>query len=363
MSELAYWLLLLKAPKLGIKTFDKVLNFFDSAQAVFLATDGQRRQSALFKKQTLDWLSQATEQLISADLDWQQQANHHIITQMDDDYPAQLKATADPPPLLYVHGDLSILKTPQIAIVGSRNPTPSGLEYTQDFSEQLSHLGLTITSGLATGIDAGAHIGALNTSQKTIAVCGTGLDRVYPSRHKNLARQIASSGALVSELMIGTPAIANNFPKRNRIISGLALGVLVVEAQFKSGSLITARMAVEEGREVFAMPSSIYNTNANGCHQLIKQGANLVDSVDDIIGHIHFKPTKTLQSDNIVPTKTKNQHKVGNILLKYLSYKPSTVDELTQRSNLDITQVNQLLLSLELTGKIYHIPNSGFVLR
>lgn len=361
MNELACWLLLQKAPRLGIKTLYKALSYFETPQNIIQTTHQHRENSKLFTKSTLDWLATAKENDVYSDLIWQEESNHHILTLIDPNYPDQLKQIADPPPILYTNGDISLLKTPQIAIVGSRNPSPSGLDNTDEFSKQLVNYGLTITSGLASGIDAQAHLGALALQQKTIAVCGTGLDRVYPSKHKNLAHQISQSGLLVSEFMIGTPAIANNFPKRNRIISGLSLGVLVVEAQIKSGSLITARLANEQGREVFAIPGSIHNLQASGTHKLIKQGASLVDCVGDIINTLNLISTIPI---NPIPTiKHKNQHKIQNILLKYLSDKPITVDELQGKTQLNLSQINQLLLSLELTQTIYHIPGRGFVLK
>ena len=331
MDELAYWLLLLKAPKLGIKTLYKALAYFESPKNIISTTAKHKEQSKLFSKITLDWLANAREELVLADLKWQEGSQHHIITLIDEDYPVQLKQISDPPPILYANGDTSLLNRPQIAIVGSRNPSASGMENAIEFSKQLAQCGLVITSGLASGIDAQAHLGALAVQQKTIAVCGTGLDRIYPAKHKHLAHQVVNSGLLISEFMIGTPAIANNFPKRNRIISGLSLGALIVEAQVKSGSLITARLANEQGREVFAIPGSIHNPQSSGPHQLIKQGASLVSNATDIITILNFKCVVD-QDKQLSALKIKNQPKIKNILLKYLSDKPMTIDDLLEKT-------------------------------
>ena len=201
------------------------------------------------------------------------------MTLHDARYPELLKQIADPPSILFVQGDVSLLAKWQIALVGSRNPSASGRDTAYEFSRYLAQDGITINSGLAMGIDAASHQGALAAGGKTIAVIGTGLDRVYPAKHRELAHEIASTGAIVSEFALGTSPRAENFPRRNRIISGLSLGTVVVEAAVKSGSLITARMAMEQGREVFAIPGSIHNPLARGCHQLIRQGAKLVENI------------------------------------------------------------------------------------
>ncbi len=209
--------------------------------------------------------------------------NRHLITLHDARYPTLLREIDDAPPMLFIQGDPTILNLPQIAIVGSRNPSASGRQTATDFAHFLASAGLAITSGLADGIDGAAHQGALETKNSTLAVTGTGLDRVYPAKHRELAHRIAEQGALISELPPGTPPIPANFPRRNRIISGLSLGTLVVEAAQKSGSLITARLATEQGREVFAIPGSIHNPLARGCHALIRQGAKLVETAGDIL--------------------------------------------------------------------------------
>ncbi len=361
MSELAYWLLLLKAPLVGIRTSYNALKYFESPENIFTSTDTARRNSGLFKQKTLDWFNSASIDLVKKDLIWAEQSNCHIITLIDDDYPVLLKEISDPPLILYVMGDVSTLAMPQIAVVGSRAASMHGLENAYYFAKQLALNNLVVTSGLALGIDAKAHISAIENQGKTIAVCGTGLDRVYPAKHKNLAHQITENGAVISEFPIGVAPHSNNFPKRNRVISGLSLGILVVEATLQSGSLISARCALEQGREVFAIPSVISNYKAKGCHKLIKDGACLTDSIDDILTNIGMENTQAVT--NKVVNNKKNIDKQSNMLLKYLTYNPTTIDDLVLKTNLDVQTINEKLLLLELSGEVYNIPNSGFVLK
>lgn len=363
MDDLPYWLLLLKAPLVGARTFYQAIEYFESPDNVFTSTETRRAQSGIFKAKTLEWFKTASLSLVDDQMRWlNSEQDCHILTLIDKSYPSLIKEIDAPPPILYVRGCLSVLNKPQIGIVGSRNPSPAGLEYTQIITQQLASAGLTITSGLATGIDAQAHISAIKHQTTTIAVCGTGLDRVYPAKHKNLAHQITQNGALVSEFPIGTAPIAGNFPKRNRLISGLSLGVLVTEAQQKSGSLITARLALEQGREVFAMPSSVFNLSAKGCHQLIKQGAVLVEDINDILDNISV-PTNTVLNQVSEKIDDKNSTTSNNILLKYLTYTPTNIDTLLEKTGLSVGEVEQLLLELELSGEVYHTKNSGFSLK
>ncbi|WPE16415.1 DNA-processing protein DprA [Candidatus Thioglobus autotrophicus] len=359
--DLAYWLLLLKAPHLGIKTFYKALQYFETPQQVFLATHSDRFNTGLFKKSTLIYLASADIALVQADLDWMQKENCHILTLIDKRYPSQLKTISDPPPILYVRGDVDCLQDPQLAIVGSRNPTTGGEQNAQQFAADLAKLGLVITSGMASGIDAQAHIGALEQGAKTIAVCGTGLDRIYPAKHKSLAHQISMQGALISEFFIGTSPMASNFPRRNRLISGLSLGTLVVEASIKSGTMITAKLAAEQGKEVFAIPSSIHNPLSEGCHYLINQGAKLVSRVNDIVEEL---PKGSLS--DILPQKNtdsiKEMDKTGSKVLKCLSYEPLSVDQLVEKTQLSPQIVSQELLLLELAGKLEKTQAQGYVL-
>ncbi len=359
--DLVYWLLLLKAPHLGVKTFYKALQYFESPQQVFSSSHTERLNSGLFRKPTLEYLTTIDTSLVQTDLDWLEGDDCHILTLIDENYPSQLKTIADPPPLLYVRGDIFCLSKPQLAIVGSRNPSTGGKQNAYQFANQLANLGLVITSGMASGIDAQAHIGALEAQVNTIAVCGTGLDRIYPAKHKSLAHQISLQGALVSEFCIGTAPIASNFPRRNRIISGLSLGTLVVEASIKSGTMITAKLAADQGKEVFAIPSSIHNPLAEGCHDLIKQGAKLTSSINDIINELpegllgNISSIKTSQS-------TKQVDKTGFNVLKCLSYEALTVDQLVEKTKLSSQLVTQELLLLELNGQIERTSSQGYIL-
>lgn len=293
---------------------------------------------------------------------WLAEPNHHLITLSDPRYPRLLREIPDPPAALYVIGDPDLLSATQLGIVGSRNPTPGGSETAHAFASYLTQSGLTITSGLAMGVDAAAHRGALGAGGKTIAVAGTGLDRVYPARHRELAHEIAAQGALISEFALGTPALAHNFPRRNRIISGLSLGVLVVEAALQSGSLITARLAAEQGREVFAIPGSIHNPLARGCHALIRQGAKLVETAADILeelgpmAQITAPARQTDGAGNI----TSGLGVEAMTLLDCLGFDPTPVDSLIERSGLTPEAVSSMLLVLELQGHVVAAPGGHY---
>ncbi|MCI0655067.1 MAG: DNA-processing protein DprA, partial [Methylococcaceae bacterium] len=289
-------------------------------------TEPRHSLSALgLKQSTIDYLKSPDWAAIDNDFEWLNQPGHQAITLHDSRYPARLKEIAVPPPLLFVSGDPALLSTPQLSIVGSRNPSPSGVGTARNFAAALSGAGLCITSGLALGIDASAHEGSLNAGGKTVAVLGTGPDRVYPARHKQLAWKIAEKGCLVSEFPPGTRPKACNFPRRNRIISGLSLGVLVVEAAIQSGSLITARLALEQGREVFAIPGSIHNPLARGCNALIKSGAKLVETAQDILEELHnFQATDI--TTYYFPEPSIEPDPEQKIILKYVAYSPTSID-------------------------------------
>jgi DNA processing protein len=359
MTELEAWLLLKKAPQLGDLGFLKVLEKFGTPSAVFKANFVDLKAVKIFKKTTLDWIKNPDLKSIQPCLDWVKKDNCTIVTLSDENYPELLKEITDPPSVLYVLGDVGLLNSIQIGVVGSRNPTQGGVENAYEFSKQLANYDINIISGMAMGIDASAHLGCLEGGAKTLAVCGTGLDRVYPAKHKNLAHQISKQGVLISEFSIGTPPIARNFPRRNRVISGMSLGTLVVEATLKSGSLITARLASEQGREVFAIPSSIHNIKAQGSHFLIKQGAKLVENITDIIEEIASIAIKSNKTKQIINKAEKDELDI----LKYLSYDVKKVDELVQLSKLNIEIVNQQLMMLELENKIERVDGFGFILR
>ncbi|MET0118068.1 MAG: DNA-processing protein DprA [Sedimenticola sp.] len=313
------------------------------------------------------YLAAPDRERVEADLQWAEPADHHIITLADPGYPPLLAEADDPPPVLFVIGQPDILVTPQLAIVGSRNPSASGRQTARDFAFHLARSGITVTSGLATGIDGAGHEGALEAEGKTIAVTGTGLDRVYPATHHELAHRIREQGALVSEFPPGTPVRPGNFPRRNRIISGLSVGTLVVEAALKSGSLITARLASEQGREVFAIPGSIHNPLARGCHRLIRQGAKLVESSEDIIeelspllGSLVTPATGIREKPD--PEETPDLDADYIRLLEQIGYDPLHADRLIERSGLPAENVSSMLLLLELEGYVSSLPGGRYCL-
>jgi DNA processing protein len=297
---------------------------------------------------------------------WLSQPDHHLITPDDPRYPDRLRQIERTPPSLFVLGDPEVLALPQLAIVGSRNPTPAGVDNAQAFAASLARAGLVITSGLALGIDAAAHQGALAAGGLTLAVCGTGLDRVYPARHRELARTIAQQGALVSEFPPGMPALAGNFPRRNRLISGLSLGVLVVEAALQSGSLITARLAGTQGREIFAIPGSIHNPLARGCHRLLREGAKLVESAQDVleeIGPVLGNPASALTPTGRTPPgdgAPEPQDSEYRALLEAMSFEPVRVDQLVERTGLAAEVLASMLLILELRGEVALVPGGAY---
>ena len=290
---------------------------------------------------------------------------HSTIALGDDDYPELLSQLNDPPSLLYVRGNKDALHLPALAIVGSRNPTSGGARNAFEFSRHLAKCGFCIVSGLAHGIDAAAHRGALDAGASTVAFLGHGIDIVYPASNRELADAIVANGALVSEYPPGAPPLQGYFPQRNRLISGLSLGTLVVEAARRSGSLITARLASEQGREVFALPGSIHNPMARGCHQLLRDGATLVESVNDIMAEIaplagHLLQTSAESTQTKDGAETDDEEYVK--LRKNLGHDPIGIDELVARSGLTIDQVSSMLLILELDGKIEKLSGGRYAL-
>ena len=341
-----YWLALLRTPGVGCRTFLRLLQthtptqlFSESAQV--LVALGLKPDSVSAIKNP-DWTT------IDYDLGWLEQQNNCAITLFDPHYPPQLKEIADPPPLLFVRGDPELLSLPQIAMVGSRNPSSLGKETAFSFAKTLSHCGFVITSGLALGIDAASHEGALYAKGYTVAVAGTGLDRVYPARHKELAIEIVKTGAMISEFPPGTTAKANHFPRRNRIISGLCQGLLVVEAAKQSGSLITARMALEQNREVFAIPGSIHNPLARGCNALIREGAKLVETTQDILEELHQYIQQV--EEYSLPTTQSKLDLEQQTLLNLVMFSPTSIDNLVEDTGLSVEVISSTLLILELQG-------------
>ena len=297
--------------------------------------------------------------------EWLDAPNHHIIDSESGDIPELLQQIPGPPTLLYVLGNKDALHLPALAIVGSRNPTRGGIQNAYDFAYHLARCGFCIVSGLAQGIDTAAHKGALDAGASTVAFLGHGIDRVYPAENRDLAHRIAEQGALCSEHPLGSPPRREHFPQRNRLISGLSLGTLVVEAARRSGSLISARLAAEQGREIFAIPGSIHNPLSRGCHQLIKQGAKLVESAEDIVCELaplvgHLMQNAEISTDqSVAPAEHDDDYES---LLAILSYDPASADQLAENSGLTIEQVSSMLLILELEGKI-QVQTGGRYLR
>ena len=293
------------------------------------------------------------------------QADWVELTPDDPQYPAQLAAVPGCPSPLYVKGDPAVLSLPQLAIVGSRSATAAGRETAFEFASALVGAGLAITSGLAIGIDAAAHRGALAAGGVTIAVCGTGLDRIYPSEHARLAAEIAARGALVSEFSPGMPPLAENFPQRNRVMSGLALGVLVIEAAARSGSLITARHAGEQGREVLAVPGSIHNALARGCHRLIKDGAALVETPEDVLAALGLPASAMPANFAAEPARSAENSadrldSGAEMLLNALDFAPADLDRLVERTGLAVHAVVSTLQMLELAGRVEPMPGGRY---
>jgi DNA processing protein len=352
------WLVLHHTAGLGGHTLRQLLESFPGPSAVLAAGSMQLRAAGL-SQPVIKALRASDSPGVARDLEWLQQPGNHILTWQHPHYPPLLAQLPDPPPLLYVHGDISLLCEPQLAIVGSRNPSASGRQTATDFARHLAAAGLVVTSGLALGVDTASHLGALDASAPTIAVMGTGLDRVYPASNRDLARRIAERGALVSEFPVGTPPLAENFPRRNRIISGLSLGTLVVEAALRSGSLISARLAAEQGREVFAIPGSIHNPLARGCHHLIRQGAKLVETAQDVLDELG-PLASVCQADTIEagtaydePGQPATEYLQ---LLENMGFDPVPVDRLVTRCGLTPAEVSSMLLQLELDGYVASSP-------
>ena len=294
--------------------------------------------------------------------EWLAQPHNHSLSKGSDDYPDLLSRLSDSPDQLYVSGNVDALHLPAIAIVGSRNPTRGGVQNAFEFARYLGRCGFVIVSGLAQGIDTAAHKGALAANAPTVALLGHGIDKVYPASNKALSEDIVGNGALVSEFPLGSPPRREHFPQRNRLISGLSLGTLVIEAAKRSGSLITARLAGEQGREVFAIPGSIHNPLARGCHQLIRQGARLVESADDILNELAPLVSHVMQNQAAIePTKTESTRDADyQSLLNALGHDPASVDQLAEKSGLTIDQVSSMLLILELEGEIESLHGGRF---
>ena len=359
-NELAAWLRLVETPKVGRASARQLLAAFGSPEAVLAASFDSRCQvvseaaaralmtpPANFDAQldrTLSWLADTSDETSRA-----------VIPLGDPRYPKALLDTADPPLLLYAQGRVDLLHAEAIAIVGSRNPTPQGALNAREFAQALGEAGWVVVSGLALGIDGAAHEGALAATAGTIAVVGTGLDRVYPKRHLDLAHRITREGLMLSEYALGTPALEAHFPQRNRLIAGLSRGTLVVEAALKSGSLITARMALEAGREVFAIPGSIHSPQSRGCHALIKQGAKLVESAADVQDELPALADARPRAEAPAPEAT-----TSDPLLAAMGHELMSLDALVARTGWSAHELNIRLLDLELNGQVARLPGQLF---
>jgi DNA processing protein len=352
-TEAAAWVQLTLIPGLGDESLRRLLAEFGSPEEVFAAPAHALKR--VVKAPVAAAINKGVDAAaLAPTLRWLAMDNHYLVALGDAHYPPQLLNIADPPPLLYVVGRRELLTSPSLAVVGSRNASAQGSANAERFAHALSDAGLTIVSGLALGVDAAAHRGGLKGRASSIAVIGTGLDIVYPKRNLDLAKQLAQHGAIVSEFALGTPALANNFPRRNRIISGLAKGCLVVEATTSSGSLITARLATEQGREVFAIPGSIHSPFARGCHALIKQGAKLVESAQDVLEEIGWATrAQRADAENAAP-------ETEDALLTHMGFDPVGVDDLIARSGLGADEINSQLLQFELDGLICSLPGGRY---
>jgi len=400
-DELGSWLRLTLTTGVGNETARKLLAAFGLPEAVF-------RQSTEALKQVVSTAQAASLRTEPAELaallevtwSWLQEsgegsAQRHILVLGDADYPVSLLTIEDPPLMLYLLGagsftsnihqapvattqtathliaaSLAASLLNSIAVVGSRNPTPQGAANARQFSKALGLAGLTVVSGLALGVDGAAHEGALDsleagsTQLATVAVVGTGLDRVYPKSHRDLAHRIAQNGLLISEYPLGTPPLPSNFPKRNRLIAGLAQGTLVIEAALKSGSLITARLTAEQGKEVFAIPGSIHSTQARGCHALIKQGAKLVESAQDVLEELKIVEIDSLAANSVAThasrTGATDLFDTEQVLLDALGFDPVGLDALQARCSLDTAKLQAQLMTLELDGLVARLPGGLF---
>lgn len=361
LDELLAWLTLLRAPGLGAAGIRALLQQAGSARAI--CRDIRRlRHAAAPDQPAIEWIERPDAARLEADLAWLAQPGHRLLRCNEDDFSPQLETTPSPPAALFVAGDPATLLAPQIAIVGARSASAQGLANARDFARTLGRAGLAITSGMADGIDGAAHAAALECGALTVAVVGTGPDLVYPRKHRELAARIEQHGAVVSEFPPGTEARPDHFPRRNRLIAGLALGTLVVEAGLQSGSLITARLAAEAGREVFALPGSIHNPLAKGCHRLIRDGARLVETAAEVIealgpaalaqgaGLRARLETAAAEPDHDSPARTQDPDYAS--LLASLGDGPASLDELANRTGLAPAALSSMLLLLELEGVV-----------
>lgn len=358
LTEKLSWIGLGNIPGLGSQGYCQLLKAFGTPEQIY--STHIKQLSQVVKPAIAQEIAKGFDpDAHQASLQWLSQQHNHLITLADETYPKSLLQIADPPPYLYAKGNIALLNQPAIAIVGSRNATVQGEKNAEAFAAELCSYHLCIVSGLALGIDGAAHRGALKAKGATIAVVGTGLDIVYPAKHRDLAHEIAQQGLIISEFDLGVPSTPQNFPRRNRIISGLSLGCLVVEANLQSGSQITARLASEQGREVFAIPGSIHSPMSKGCHQLIKQGAKLVDAVQDIVEELHLEVIAASNS-NKTSASHSSKNSTADLILNKLGFDPMHLESLVALTGLTVSEVSSMLMVLELEGKVASLTGGQF---
>jgi DNA processing protein len=366
------WLVILNAPSVGGASLIGLIEALGGVSAVVAASSRELSRHGL-PEAAIAAITKPDEARIDSDLQWLSQTNHHLLCWDDDAYPALLRRINGPPVALFIDGDPGCLRQPQIAVIGSRNPTAGGLDHARDFTATLARQGMTITSGLASGIDTAAHTAALDAGGLTIAVNGTGLDQVYPRSSRGVAERIRNQGAMISELPLGAPPRRQHFPSRNRIISGLSLGVLVIEAGLNSGTLITARKAAEQGRDVFALPGSLHNPMAKGCHRLIREGARLVETTSDIMQELgpvaanlqmeirqRLEKTVGEEGTSVIEPDLLDDPEYNSVW-KQLSFDPKTVDVIIEQSGLGAREVSSMLLIMELKGMVKKQGNGRYI--
>lgn len=350
MNNKLYFLALNRMSGVGPKTAKKLLTRWPELAELFTLPHAALLKAGLTPT-LANTLSSFPMETVNIDITWENTCNtHNLLTWEDPRYPCLLREISDPPMVLYAKGDLHCLHAPCVAMVGTRNPSITGTETAKHFAEELARAGITIVSGLALGIDGQAHAGSLAANAPTVAVMGTGIDRIYPARHRALAEKIPQKGLLLTEFPLNTTPAAGHFPQRNRIISGLSLGTLVIEAAIKSGSLITARLALEQNRDVMAIPGSIHNPQSRGCHHLLQQGAALVTSPHDVLDVLGIAPA--------VPRPTENPRLAteGKTLVKCMGFEMTTLNQLIQRTGLCLEDVACDLATLELQGIVKAVP-------
>jgi DNA processing protein len=363
-EEVLAWMALLRAPALDAASLSKAFQTLGDARGVINASDSARRCAGI-PSAANEFLTAGPAGASAAERDWLDHPQHHIVPFTDPRYPASLRLLARCPIALYVAGNTDVLSDPQLAIVGSRNPTRAGSDTAFELAESLAERGLVITSGLADGIDSAAHRGALKAQGITIAVFGSGIDIVYPSKNRGLSEEIRKDGALISEFPLGAPPRRENFPQRNRIIATLSLGTLVVESARRSGSLITARLAADHNRELFAVPGSIRNPLSRGCHELIRRGAKLTETASDILSELNFsaffeasrRAPSGLAPASIIEAGMDKEHK---ILLDALGFDPTDLDVLVVRTGFKPEAVSSMMLMLELEGHVQAAPGGRY---